>query len=72
MNENPQSNYAWEDRLTWFKSSTEYRDLDTIDGEAMEFDWTQLMVRQWNSSGISSLDSPHCSLSVKSKSSCQD
>ena len=20
MNENPQSNYAWEDRLTWFKS----------------------------------------------------
>ena len=21
MNENPQSNYAWEDRLTWFKSS---------------------------------------------------
>ena len=25
MNENPQSNYAWEDRLTWFKSSSEYR-----------------------------------------------
>ena len=21
MNENPQSNYAWEERLTWFKSS---------------------------------------------------
>ena len=33
MNENPQSNYAWEDRLTWFKSSPEYRALDTIDGE---------------------------------------
>ena len=25
MNENPQSNGAWEDRLTWFKSSPEYR-----------------------------------------------
>ena len=30
MNENPQSNYAWEDRLTWFKSSSEYRTLDRI------------------------------------------
>ena len=25
MNENPQSNIVWEDRLTWFKSSPEYR-----------------------------------------------
>ena len=25
MNDNPQSNYAWEDRLLWFKSSSEYR-----------------------------------------------
>ena len=39
MNENPQSNYAWEDRLTWFKSSSEYRTLDRIDGEPMEFEW---------------------------------
>ena len=38
MNENPQSNYAWEDRLTWFKSSSEYKALDTIDGEPMEFE----------------------------------
>ena len=30
------------------------------------------MVSQWNSSEISSQDSPHCSLSVKSKSDCQD
>ena len=30
MNENPQPNYAWEDRLTWFKSSSEYRTLDRI------------------------------------------
>ena len=36
MNENPQSNIAWEDRLTWFKSSSEYRALDRIDGEPME------------------------------------
>ena len=39
MNENPQSNYAWEDRLTWFKSSPECRALDKIDGEPMEFEW---------------------------------
>ena len=39
MNENPQSNYAWEDRLTWFESSSEYRALDRIDGQPMEFEW---------------------------------
>ena len=39
MNENPQSNIAWEDRLKWFKSSPEYRALDRIDGEPMEFEW---------------------------------
>ena len=39
INENPQSNIAWEDRLTWFKSSSEYRTLDRIDGEPMEFEW---------------------------------
>ena len=33
--------------------------------------WTQLMVSQWNSSGIFSQDSPHSSSSAKSKSSCQ-
>ena len=59
MNENPQSNSAWEDRLMWFRSSSEYRALD------------QLMVSQWNSTGIFSQDSPHCSSSTKSKSFCQ-
>ena len=39
VNENPQSNIAWEDRLKWFKSSPEYRALDRIDGEPMEFEW---------------------------------
>ena len=39
MNENPQSNHVWEDRLTWFKSSPEYRALDTTDGEPVEFEW---------------------------------
>ena len=39
MNENPQSNYAWEDRLTWFKSSSQYITLDTIDGEPIDFEW---------------------------------
>ena len=35
----PTIKYAWEDRLTWFKSSSEYRALDTIDGEQKEFEW---------------------------------
>ena len=39
INQNPQSNIAWEDRLTWFKSSSEYRTLDRIDGEPMEFEF---------------------------------
>ena len=39
MSENPTSNTVWEDKLTWFKSSSEYRLLDTIDGEPMEFEW---------------------------------
>ena len=39
MNQNPTSNYAWEDRLMWFKSSPQYRPLDTIDGEPIEFEW---------------------------------
>ena len=32
--------------------------------------WTQLMVSQWDSSGIFSQDSRHCSSATKSKSSC--
>ena len=39
MNENPQSNMAGEDRLTWFKSPPEYRALDRIDGGPIEFEW---------------------------------
>ena len=39
VNENPQSNIVWEDRLKWFKSSSEYRALDRIYGEPMEFEW---------------------------------
>ena len=39
MYQNPQSNTVWEEKLTWFKSSSQYRTLDTIDGEPMEFEW---------------------------------
>ena len=39
MSENRQSNTVWEDKLTWFKSSSQYRALDTVDGEPMEFEW---------------------------------
>ena len=33
----PTSNTFWEDKLTWFKSSSQYRTFDTIDGEPMEY-----------------------------------
>ena len=39
MNQNPTSNTAWERQLDWFKDSSQYRTLDTIDGEPMEFEW---------------------------------
>ena len=39
VNENPQSNTVWEDKLTWFKRSPQYRVLDTIVGEPMDFEW---------------------------------
>ena len=38
MNQNPTSNTDWEDKLTWFKSSSQYRTLDRIDGELMELE----------------------------------
>ena len=59
IHENPRANTAWEERLAWFKSSPEYRILDTIDGEPMEFEWNV------------SQDSPHCSSATKSNSHCQ-
>ena len=39
VNENPASNTVWENKLTWLKSSSQYRAWDTIDGEPMEFEW---------------------------------
>ena len=39
MSENPLSNTVWEEQLSWFKDSPQYRALDTIDGEPMEFEW---------------------------------
>ena len=39
MNENPESNHVWEEKLIWFKSSSQYRTLDTLVGEPMEFEW---------------------------------
>ena len=37
VNQNQTSNAVWE-KLSWFKSSSQYRTLDTIDGEPMEFE----------------------------------
>ena len=57
VNQNPTSNTVWEEKLSWFKDSPQYKTLDTIDCEPMEFEWNI------------SQDSPHCSSSTKSKSS---
>ena len=59
MSENPLSNTVWEDKLTWFKSSSQYRTLDTFDVEPMEFEWNIFP-------GFTTLQ-----LCNKSKSSCQ-
>ena len=39
VNQNPTSNSVWEEQLGWFKDSLQYRTLDTIDGESMDFEW---------------------------------
>ena len=39
VNQNPTSNTVWENKLSWSKSSPQYRTLDTIDGEPMELEW---------------------------------
>ena len=39
MSENPLSNTVWEDKLTWFTSSSQCRTLDSTDGEPMECVW---------------------------------
>ena len=57
MNQKTTSNSAWERQLDWFKDSSQYRTVDLIDGEPMEFEWNI------------SQDSSHCSSSKKSKSS---
>ena len=38
MNQNPTSNTVWVRQLGWFKDSSQYRALDTIDGEPLEFE----------------------------------
>ena len=59
MHQIPQSNTVSERQLGSFKSSSDYKALDTIDGESVEFEWNIFQ------------DSPHCSSATKSKSSCQ-
>ena len=57
VNQNPTSNTVWEEQLGWFKDSPQYRTLDAIDGEPMEFEWNIFP-------GFT-----HCSSTTKSKSS---
>ena len=43
VNQNRTSNTVWEEMLSWFKDLSQYRTLDTIDGEPMEFEWMELV-----------------------------
>ena len=38
VSQNPISNTSWVRQLEWFRDSSQYRTLDTIDGEPMEFE----------------------------------
>ena len=31
---------AWKEKINWFMNSRQYLELDRIDGEPMEFEWT--------------------------------
>ena len=61
MNENPKSNICMGRQIDVVQKVYQITELRT-----------ELMVSQWNSSGTSSQDSPHCSSAAKSKSYCQD
>ena len=39
IQQNPESNEAWEQILGWIKSSQSYKNFDRIDGEPTEFEW---------------------------------
>ena len=39
LHEYPQANIEWESRLSCFKSTPQYKELDGLDGEPLEFEW---------------------------------
>ena len=57
MSDNPQSNSAWEEKVSWFKSSQVYRSFDRIDCEPIDLEWNICQ------------KSPQCSSATKSMSS---
>ena len=67
VNQNPISNTVWEEQLGWFKDSPQYRTLDTIDGEPMEFEWnifpgfTTLQLVQWVQKFMTKMGDPSVS-----------
>ena len=40
LNPYPQSIDAWKNKIEWFTGAPQCRELDRIDGEPMEFEWT--------------------------------
>ena len=39
MNPHPESIDAWKKKIRWFTGTPQYRELDRIDGEPLEFEW---------------------------------
>ena len=42
IEEYPQSAVSWKTRIGWFTQSSQYRELDNIDGEPVVFEWTKI------------------------------
>ena len=40
IHEYPRSLEAWKEKTEWFTKCNEYRQVDSIDGEPVEFEWT--------------------------------
>ena len=39
MKPHPESTDAWKKKIEWFADTSQFRDLDRIDGESMEIEW---------------------------------
>ena len=48
VDQNPTSNAVWEQQLDWFKNSPQYRTLDTVGGEPIQFQGRIIFMSMFN------------------------